>query len=98
MYKAGTAQILREAAEICAVSVTSLPAAASTFTVNVTVAVALTARLPMVHRTVPVPPTEGDVQVPALVKTLTKVLPAGTASVTTTLVAASGPLLPAVIV
>ena len=85
-------------AEIRAVSLISWPFAAVTFTVKVTVAVALDARVPMLHRTVPVSPTPGDVQVPALVETLAKVVPAGTASVTTTLVAASGPLLPAVMV
>ena len=69
-------------------SFTSLPAAAVTFTVKVTIAVPFTARSPMAHRTVAVP-----VQVPAVVETLAKVLPTGTLSLTTTLVAGSGPLL-----
>ena len=52
------------ATEIRAVSVGIVPTAPVTFTVKVTVAVSLTARLPRLHTTAPVPPT-GAVHVPA---------------------------------
>ena len=45
------------ATEIRAVSVGIVPTAPVTFTVKVTVAVSLTARLPRLHTTAPVPPT-----------------------------------------
>jgi len=86
------------ASEIRAVSVSIVPTAAVTFTVKVTVPVSLTARLPRLHTTAPVPPTGGAVHVPALGVTLTKVLPVVTVSLTVTLVAGSGPLLTAVMV
>src|SRR5579859_3249615 len=45
-----------------------------------------------VQATVPVPPTGGAVQLPAVVTTLANVVPAGTVSVTETAAAVSGPL------
>ena len=52
-------------------------------------------RVPRPHTTFPVLPAAGVVQLPWLVLALTKVVPVGTASLTTTPVASSGPRLSA---
>src|SRR5437667_8975225 len=75
------------------VSVSVLPAAAVSLTVIVTVALTPLARLPTLQLRVPVAPSAGAVQVPALVMKLTKLVPAGVAFETTVLTAMSGPLL-----
>src|SRR6266852_5014815 len=73
------------------------PLEAVTFTTIVNVTLAPLARLARAQLTVPVPFTAGVTQ-PALGVTLWKVVPAGTASVSVTLTAGSGPLLWTVIV
>ena len=71
--------------------VSIVPAAAVSLTVMVTVTFAPLARLPTLQLRVPVAPTAGLVQVPALVVKPAKVVPTGVGSETTVLVAMSGP-------
>jgi hypothetical protein len=71
------------------------------FTTSWNVAVAAAGRAAMLHVTVPVPPTAGMVHVntgPPVCAEETKVVCAGTASVSTTLAASEGPLFATVIV
>ena len=79
--------------EVFPVFVSVLPAAAVSLTVMVTVILTPLAGLPTLQLKIPVAPTAGAVQVPALVVKFTKVVPTGVASETTVLVAMSGPLL-----
>ena len=85
-------------AETLAVSLMLLPGAAVTFNTSVTVMFAPFARDATLQFTLPVPPGAGAVQVPAVVATLTKVVPAGVLSDTCTVLAESGPLLVATMV
>jgi hypothetical protein len=74
---------------------------ALTFTTSVKVAVALAARLAMLQLTVPVPPAVGVLHAnvgPVFWANETKVVLAGTGSLSTTLAAAPGPRLVTVIV
>ena len=81
-----------------AVPVMVEPPRALTFTTSVTVKLAPLFRFATLQVTVPVPPTAGAVQEPRLVCTLTKLVPAGTASLATTPLAAVGPWLLTVMV
>ena len=67
------------------------PGAALTLTTRLIVTDAPLASAPNEHETMPVPPTEGVVQLPGLVKE-TKVVPAGTVSLKIAPISASGPL------
>ena len=73
------------------------PGAAVTLTTRVIVADAPVASAPSEQETVPVPPTEGVLQLPGLV-TETNVVPAGSVSLKLAPISASGPLLVTVIV
>jgi hypothetical protein len=70
-----------------------LPEPAVSCTVSTTLKFAAMVRLAAVQVTVPIPPTGGVLQVAPVGAALTNVVPAGTASVSLTLSAVSGPLL-----
>ena len=83
---------------VLALSVIVLPAGAVTYTTNVSVTLAPTARLPSVHFTGPLVPGAGALHFPEVMVTLLNVVPAGVVSLRVRLLAASGPRLSTTIV
>jgi len=79
--------------DVAVAVLTRLPLLAVTFTTIVIVSLAPTAIVPRSAVTVPPLAGAGPVQVPTVVAQETKVVPAGSGSVTTTATAASGPAL-----